>query len=466
MTPLTRRTFLKTLALTGTSLTLGVGLTACGSNDDDDTPPPTASSLRFAVLSDLHIYDTSLGSSGTAFESYLSADRKMLLQSREILESMVASLLAVAGLQMVIIPGDLTKDGERVCHELVIHLLQPLRAAGIAVYVVPGNHDINNPHAVAFEGDSTRAVENISPDDFASLYADFGYDAALYRHENSLSYIVEPVTGVWLVALDSCQYEDNASLGSPVTAGALSDDLLGWLQPLLTEAQRQGKRVFGMLHHGVVAHFASQPNFFAEYLLEEYETVGQLLSEYGLNLVFTGHFHAQDVALADYNGDGSQRMYDVQTGSCVTAPCPWRLVDLSVAAGTYQIHSFFVDSLASISDFASYQASFVLEGMYSLYTSYLGAMGVSGESLVQLAGLAASLHVAHYRGDEAPDAATLGQIQALAGSSDAQTAMLGQALYALAVDPGLADNDLTFNQDGAELAFNGLWRRWLSQASA
>ena len=68
------------------------------------------------MLSDLHVYDTSLGSSGSAFERYLAADRKMLLQSREILESMVASLLAVDGLQMVIIPGDLTKDGERLCH--------------------------------------------------------------------------------------------------------------------------------------------------------------------------------------------------------------------------------------------------------------------------------------------------------------------------------------------------------------
>lgn len=465
MTPLTRRTFLKTLALTGTSLTLGLGLTACGS-DDDDGDNPAASSLRFAVLSDLHVYDTSLGSSGSAFERYLAADRKMLLQSREILESMVASLLAVEGLQMVIIPGDLTKDGERVCHELAIRLLQPLRDAGIAVYVVPGNHDINNPHAVAFDGDSTTAVENISPDDFASLYGDFGYASALYRHDNSLSYIVEPVTGVWLVALDSCKYDDNASLGSPETSGALSDDLLGWLQPLLAEAQNQGKRVFGMLHHGVVAHFASQPNFFAEYLLDDYETVGQLLSEYGLNLVFTGHFHAQDAALADYNGDGSLLMYDVETGSCVTDPCPWRLVDLSVAAGTYEIQSHFVDSLPSDSDFASYKTRFALEGMYSLYTSYLGSMGVSGETLVQLASLAASLHVAHYQGDETPDATTLGQIQALAGSSDAQTAMLGQALYALAVDPGLADNDLSLSQAGSLAAMHGLWRRLLGQATA
>ena len=92
--------------------------------------------------------------------------------------------------------------------------------------------------------------------------------------------------------------------------------------------------------------------------------------------------------------------------------------------------------------------------------------GVSGDTLVQLAGLAASLHVAHYQGDEAPDATTLAQLAALAGSSDAQTALLGQALYALAVDPGLADNDLSVSQESPLAAMRGLWRRLLGQATA
>jgi DNA repair exonuclease SbcCD nuclease subunit len=39
--------------------------------------------------------------------------------------------------------GDHTKDGELINHESVKDLLQQLADAGIKVFVVPGNHDIN-----------------------------------------------------------------------------------------------------------------------------------------------------------------------------------------------------------------------------------------------------------------------------------------------------------------------------------
>ena len=425
------------------------------SNTSDDSQ----TSMRFAVLSDPHIYDTSLGTSGTAFEEYLAEDRKMLVESTEILEAIVDNLLEESDLDALIIPGDLTKDGELVCHQKAIEILQPLRDNGIAVYVVPGNHDINNPDAVSFDGDTTVSVDTVTADEFASLYADFGYDAALYKDENSLSYIVEPVDGVWLVALDSCKYDDNLTDGSPDTTGELTDDQLGWLQPLLEEAQQQGKVVFGMMHHGVVAHFDSQPLFFAEYLLDEYTTVGEMLASYGLNLVFTGHFHAQDAVSADYNGDGSLMMYDVETGSAVTSPCPYRLIDLDIANGTFDINSYFIDSIPSNPDFSDYKETFINQGMYSLYTSYLGNMGLSGETLTTFAAVAASLHVAHYKGDEDTDATTLATLESLASSDDTTTASLGAALYSLAVDPGMSDNDLSLSLGSNELAMVNLFKR-------
>ncbi|HEX9062991.1 MAG TPA: hypothetical protein VF941_22695, partial [Clostridia bacterium] len=40
---------------------------------------------KFAVISDLHYYDNSLGTSGPAFESYLSSDRKLLRDSADLL---------------------------------------------------------------------------------------------------------------------------------------------------------------------------------------------------------------------------------------------------------------------------------------------------------------------------------------------------------------------------------------------
>ncbi|SHO56246.1 metallophosphoesterase family protein [Vibrio quintilis] len=442
----TRRHFLKTSAFLGASASVGFSLTGCNGNSETESP-----GLRFAVLSDLHVYDTSLGKDGSAFESYVASDRKMLEQSAEILSAMVEKLLAVDGLQAVIIPGDLTKDGELVCHQKVTSLLQPLRDAGVAVFVVPGNHDINNPDAVSFSGETTTQVESVTASKFAEIYQDFGYDAAIARHDNSLSYVAEPVEGIWLLGLDSCKYSDEDNAESPETSGQLTSDLLNWISDQLSSAQAQNKTVFGMLHHGIVPHFGSQPDFFSEYLVDDYENVGKQLATSGLNLVFTGHFHAQDIVSADYNEDGSLMMYDVETGSVVTSPCPFRLIDLDTASGTMSITSTDIDSIDSMEDFATYKESFIYTGMMNLYKvmlpETLEKMGVTlgEEELATLETLAAALHVAHYKGDEAADQTTLAALTQMINSGDATTAYMGSKLYQLAVDDGLADNSVSLS---------------------
>ncbi|CAM3590800.1 Calcineurin-like phosphoesterase superfamily domain protein [Vibrio aerogenes CECT 7868] len=456
----TRRHFLKTTALLGASASVGFSLTGCQENDDNES-----ANLRFAVLSDLHVYDISLGEEGAAFESYVASDRKMLVQSTEILSAMVEKLLEVNGLQAVLIPGDLTKDGELVCHNKATSLLQPLRDAGIAVFVVPGNHDINNPDAVSFSGETTTPVESVTADKFANIYQDFGYDAAIARHDASLSYVAEPVEGVWLIGLDSCKYSEEDNAESPETSGQLTPDLLDWVSDQLSAAQAQNKTVFGMLHHGVVPHFGSQPDFFSEYLIDDYETVGKQLAAGGLNLVFTGHFHAQDIASADYNKDGSLVMYDVETGSVVTSPCPFRLIDLDTATGSMNIVSTDIDSIDSMDDFATYKETFIYTGMENLYKSMLPAtleqMGVtlSDDELETLEMLAAALHVAHYKGDESPEQTTLATLTQMINSGDTTTAYMGSKLYQLAVDDGLADNSVSLSPWSENTA---LIQRWLN----
>jgi len=92
---------------------------------------------------------------GKALETYLNGDRKLLLESDALLRKTV-QLLLQENPDVVLIPGDLTKDGELVSHLGVAELLKPLREKGIKVLVIPGNHDINNPNAVAFHGDRVQ----------------------------------------------------------------------------------------------------------------------------------------------------------------------------------------------------------------------------------------------------------------------------------------------------------------------
>lgn len=126
-----------------------------------------------------------------AFQMYLMQDRKLLAESDVILEQLISELL-IEKPDLVLITGDMTKDGELVCHQAVLKQLRIPEANKIKVLVVPGSHDINNPDTVLFDGDHTEPVRTISPGEFSSLYAAYGYGSAIARDPNSLGYIFEP----------------------------------------------------------------------------------------------------------------------------------------------------------------------------------------------------------------------------------------------------------------------------------
>ena len=136
----------------------------------------TQKPIKIAIISDLHVMAPELlVNEGSAFEEYLAKDRKMLRESLEILDTLVNSILELKP-DLVLVTGDLTKDGERLSHQLVAAQLQRLIDAGIQVLVVPGNHDINNPDAKVFDGDSATPADTITRAEFAEIYHNMGYD--------------------------------------------------------------------------------------------------------------------------------------------------------------------------------------------------------------------------------------------------------------------------------------------------
>ena len=191
---------------------------ACATSPPVYRPPAQASAVSdsravypetaFVVITDPHVYDSSLGVTGSAFQAYLDRDRKLLRESVEIFETAVAAAAEEAA-DFVIVCGDMTKDGERVNHLLAAETLGRLTRAGKKVFVVPGNHDVANGEAVRFIGDRTEPVPTVSPEAFVDIYGDYGYKAALDRDPTSLSYLAEPVPGLWLLAVDSCKWRLN-----------------------------------------------------------------------------------------------------------------------------------------------------------------------------------------------------------------------------------------------------------------
>jgi 3',5'-cyclic AMP phosphodiesterase CpdA len=360
----------------------------------ETTEPARYPDASFAVISDCHYYDTSLGTTGAAYEACLYSDRKLLKESAFLVQTAVDRIVG-SGVKFVLVCGDVTKDGELVAHQKVTEQLQRLVDSGLKVYIVPGNHDVNNPDAVRYDGDTSSPVPTVSASDYASMYANFGYKDALMRDPGSLSYVAEPQEGLWIVALDTCEYEKNQPGKEEVWAGELTQDQLNWTEDVFRQANSLGKAVVVLEHHGVVEHWRGQSRLHPDYLLSDYKYVQKLYSSYGVRLAFTGHYHAKDIALFKDGTGGC--LYDIETGSLSTPPCPIRfctIADNSISIRTVDI----LDSLGA--DKTEPAMAFVSKTIYDEAYRTLKKYYVSDQGADYIANRVAEAFFAHYGGDE------------------------------------------------------------------
>ncbi|MCL2461551.1 MAG: metallophosphoesterase [Defluviitaleaceae bacterium] len=368
-----------------------------------DTAAPVAyPDADFAVMTDIHLYDTSLGTEGSAFQAAMDSDRKLLLDSADLLDYAVSDILQSSA-QFVLIPGDMTKDGELLCHQAVIKELKRLTDAGKKVYVIPGNHDILNPGAFSYSGDTETPVANVTPEEFTQLYADYGYNDALERDAGSLSYVAEPVDGLWLVAIDDCRYMDNKPGGEETVGSKISQETENWIEGVLKEAQQKGKAVMVMIHHGVVEHWDGQHKLHPDYLAQDYARFGKMLASYNVRVTFTGHYHAQDITEAAFTDKtlGDKYLYDIETGALVTAPSPIR--HISLRDGVMQVRSeTIIDKLHPGTDFAQTSMAFVKANVVGEARKTLKKYFVSDKDADYIADAVGDAFMAHYAGDEDP----------------------------------------------------------------
>ena len=351
---------------------------------------------RFAIISDLHYYDPSLGTTGPAFEDCLYSDRKLLRDSPDLLNLAINDIIS-SDVEFVLIPGDLTKDGELICHQKVEAALSKLTQQGIKVYVVPGNHDINNPVAYKYKGSQTIPVANITAEQFANIYKDDGYGSAIYRDSDSLSYVVEPVETLWIVALDTCRYRVTEPGKQETIGGNLSQSQEKWLEDMLAKANQSSKAVIVMEHHSVAEHWTGQSTLHPDYLVQDYKYVGKLLASYYVRLVFTGHYHAQDITLAEFNGSG--RIYDIETGSLITDPCPMRYC--TITGNTLNTTAkTLVGELRPGTDFEKLADQFLSDTIEREAYSTLIRYHVPQKDAHTIARYVSAGFVAHYKGDE------------------------------------------------------------------
>jgi 3',5'-cyclic AMP phosphodiesterase CpdA len=248
--------------------------------------------FRFAIISDPHI----------ALEHTIwdHPSRFHLVEVSIPALEVVLEELSQLDLDFLLLPGDLTQHGEPENHQWLADRLAQLP---YPAYVVPGNHDVVQRSA------TERAIGLL---DFPTYYQKFGYDTPAQPY-----YTCEILPNVRLVGLNS---NDFGADGKQIGRGRIDPIQMDWLEQVLQQASEE--IVLVMVHHNVIEHLPgqSQNRIGQRYMLENAAELLALLDRAGVQLLFTGHLHVQDVAR-------HQEIYEITTGSLVSYPHPYRILE-------------------------------------------------------------------------------------------------------------------------------------------
>jgi len=437
------------LILLFTVLTGVVFLEGCASNKNENLqyrfnaetkagiPYPNVS---FAVISDIHVFDPSVHYPESKFLSKRIQGSKLFLDSIPLLDCAIDNILT-SGVRFVIVTGDLTKDGELSNHLITAEKFKRLTDAGIAVYVTPGNHDINNSKAVRYTENGTRRVPNVNADEFAQIYDDFGFNAAFARDTHSLSYAVEPVEGLWLLSLDACRHRESFGRPAPYASGKFTGRTINWITKMLREAHDKNKAVIVMMHHGVVEHYRGQGKTSSAFIVRDFLNFGRFLASWNVRVVFSGHTHVQDIARANYDG---KYIYDVQTGATITPPCLIRYAELKNNFMNLRAVSL-VDKVYPGTDFAEVIFKLHRESLMNPYITVMRSRSIKEVDYEIIANAIADANIAHYKGDENPAERTVIDLSAFSNKARFFYKKRMERLDIYWTDIPPADNNISLN---------------------
>lgn len=254
--------------------------------------------LTFYIASDIHYLSNKLIDFGLAFDKFnKSGDGKQIEYINNILDEFSKEIKSNKP-DFLILSGDLTLNGEKQSHLDLSEKLSDIKDSGISVYVIPGNHDINNPWAREFKGENMLKTDSISKEDFIDIYQDFGFNDAISKDKSSLSYLVAPSDNLYILMLDDNLYKNNLFMNYPEVIGYISKETLKWINHCGKLAKDNGAKIIAVSHHNITNH--------SNYIYEGFTIVNndEVLDSFkksGINLCFSGHVHFQSIKDASFD---------------------------------------------------------------------------------------------------------------------------------------------------------------------
>ena len=379
--------------------------------------------ISLSILSDIHILARSLMANNKEFNMAIKYDRKFLVEGEGLLKRAL-ELASLNDSKYIIIPGDLTKDGEKKSHLEVMETLKswtyenPQRK----IFLIPGNHDINNKQA--FDYKNLKKTDGIEPREFFEIYdflykdkvlefyknsnifkshldfinkkfnRDFkysyycqGYGSYLARIDNNL----ENKNSLTLLFIDtsiySCDYEQNHKDGKTNVVGALDKNVMKWAIEKIDEAKGRKDMIFVISHHALIPNFRDQRLVLGPFIIKNWNEKYidddprindrlpiEVLADMGVKFLFTGHLHENGTA--KYKSVLGNEIFNIQTGSTVTYPLPIRHINIlddieefngfSVDLKTQLIKSFSYENLSGETIKIENSIAYALENQLSL----------------------------------------------------------------------------------------------------
>ena len=242
-------------------------LADCGAAGDaaPEVAFPAPEGLRVAVASDTHFYPEMAGS---------GEDASAVQYNMELVDALLWDARQ-QGAELLLLTGDLVNDGKAHRHELLAEKLRAAEETGLAVYVLPGNHDLGP----------------IRQSEFAAFYEDFGYGEAYSRDSVSLSY--SAIHGeLMLLMMDTAGYGPMMIDLADAPGGSeafLREETLRWAERQLQTAQARGLTVLCAGHYNLLPESSRQRG--GAFYLENGERFAALLRQYRVPLYLSGHMH-------------------------------------------------------------------------------------------------------------------------------------------------------------------------------
>lgn len=306
--------------------------------------------LRIAVVSDIHVQDTAVVRSMDA-----EVHSTRLFNENYFAAITALDEIAGKGIKEVILPGDLTDNGQEMNVVLVQKMLQSYTDRyGMHFYVMDGNHDPSRPFSdTSMKGGLRTWGYKEIHDEWSAFgflpqksylywetpfstysYPDYQYDEAMKQaawnkrtyqypsadgssvykpHIQDGSYLVEPVKDVWLLAIDASVYHPLELEGDSVVqfqgaSGGYNDVfkvkkyILPWIKKVVEKARKYHKTLITFSHYPMADYNNGAVKYIGNIALQgkfdmrrfPSKESATLLADAGITFHLAGHLHMND----------------------------------------------------------------------------------------------------------------------------------------------------------------------------